>query len=635
MPNPFEKRATEYLRDDEAFLAIVTPEPVTRFFQKPATDERLYDRLTMIIGTPGSGKTTLARLFEFTTLKTLLRNRSIGNYKPLIDTLTMCGAMHNERPVLVGGRLPLEAEYREFHELPYPDEFRTRLMITLLQARTVLVWLRNIEVSGTSLDQVQIVPRSGADAALQAIGGIAGPALQRRALEVERAIYRVAAALVPPDIKNIDKAGAAAYRPFDVVEGFRIGDGEDTLDLRPLVILDDAHSLHPSQFATLTRWLARRELRVARWVLTRLDTLTPGDVIGDPVAKINDAGLSRSRETTVIRMQTGSGRANQRLAFRKMAKDMAGRYLSQMEMFNRRQLRKLSDLLSTEPVVVSPGKRKGLAQRIDAAQRRCGVTVKRRAALEKATDAYLTKTQDCGDDLRLGILSILIKRYVKRVPQRSLFEDGGTDPEPIRPLTADASVADGARIHLLHKYKRPYFFGVDALCDASSENAEQFLQLAARLVSQSETQLIRGTKGPMLASKDQDRLLRERATEMMREWDFPQAALVRQLADGIAGQCLNKSLEGNASLGGGPTAFGIPQEEFDTIPTKSPQLAGVLKFGVAYNVFSLVAGHRTKNRPWCLIQLGGVLLLHYGLTLKRGGFLERRTDDLIRLLPEG
>ena len=135
MPNPFEKRATEYLRDDEAFLAIVTPEPVIRFFKKPAMEERLYDRLTMIIGTPGSGKTTLARLFEFTTLRTLLRNRSIGNYKPLIDTLTTCGAMRDERPILVGGRIPLEAEYREFRELPYSEDLQTRLMITLLQAR--------------------------------------------------------------------------------------------------------------------------------------------------------------------------------------------------------------------------------------------------------------------------------------------------------------------------------------------------------------------------------------------------------------------------------------------------------------------------------------------------------------------
>ena len=42
------------------------------------------------------------------------------------------------------------------------------------------------------------------------------------------------------------------------------------------------------------------------------------------------------------------------------------------------------------------------------------------------------------------------------------------------------------------------------------ENAEQFLQLAARLVSQSETQLIRA-KPAMLKSGLQHKLLRERA----------------------------------------------------------------------------------------------------------------------------
>src|SRR5215468_5913904 len=162
MANPFEKRATEYLRDDEAFLAVVTPEPLVTFFQKPAQEGRLYDRLTMIIGTPGSGKTTLARLFQFTTLRTLLRNRGMNSYKPLIDTLTACGAIENERPTLIGGRLPLEAEYRDFWEFPYPEDLKIGLMIALLQARTVLTWLRNIQAAGISLDRVLIVPRSGA-----------------------------------------------------------------------------------------------------------------------------------------------------------------------------------------------------------------------------------------------------------------------------------------------------------------------------------------------------------------------------------------------------------------------------------------------------------------------------------------
>jgi hypothetical protein len=185
----------------------------------------------------------------------------------------------------------------------------------------------------------------------------------------------------------------------------------------------------------------------------------------------------------------------------------------------------------------------------------------------------------------------------------------------------------------MHRYARPYFFGIDVLCDASSENAEQFLQLAGRLVSQSETQLIRD-KVATLSSGTQHRLLREKASEILRDWDFPQHHLVRRLADGIAAECIAKSLEPNASLGAGASAFGIPQEEFDEIPSKYPNLARVLQFGVAYNSFMLVPNHGTKRKMWCLIELGGVLLLHHGLTLRRGGFLERRSDDLVRLLGE-
>jgi hypothetical protein len=80
MENPFLRRATEFLRDDEAFLAIVSPEPVTYFLGRPGKAGTLYDRLVLLRGTPGSGKTTLARLFEFPTLATLLRNESFTGH---------------------------------------------------------------------------------------------------------------------------------------------------------------------------------------------------------------------------------------------------------------------------------------------------------------------------------------------------------------------------------------------------------------------------------------------------------------------------------------------------------------------------------------------------------------------------
>ena len=632
MANPFEKRATEYLRDDEAFLAVVTPEPLVTFFQKRAEEELLYDRLVVVVGTPGSGKTTLARLFQFATLNTLLRNRDITNYRPLIDTLTACGAIDNERPKLIGGRLPLEAEYRDFWEFPYPDDLKINLMISLLQARTVLAWIRNIQISGLLLEQIEIVPRTDADAALSAIGGKTGPGLLDRAREVERAIYDISAALVTPEIEDIKREAIAAYRPFDVIEAFRITSDEEMLLLRPLVIFDDAHSLHPVQFTAFRDWLSRRELKVSRWILTRLDALNPSDVLLDRTTSADESGIKRSREITVIPMQRGEDRASQRRAFRKMAKDMAGRYLSQMEVFNRRRLRRLGDLLSTKAELLPTGKRQQIGKHVDMLQRRYGVSAERRYRLEKEIGHYLANTGENGEDLLLGILSVLLERYAKRT-QPSLFDDGSDNAEPSRPLKVDAGVADGARIHLLHKCERPYFFGIDTLCDASSENAEQFLQLTARLISQLETQIIRG-KDAMLTSNLQDKLLRERATEMMSEWSFPQCQLVRRLANGIADECLIKSLEGNASLGGGATAFGIPQEEFDTIPRTHHRLAQILQFGVAYNAFVLVPNHGTKKRLWCLIELGGVLLLHHGLTLRRGGFLERHADDLLRLLGE-
>ena len=636
MANPFEKRATEYLPDDEAFLAVVTPEPLSTFFQRPAEEGKLYDRLAVIIGTPGSGKTTLARLFQYPTLCTLLRNKDLASSKSLIDSLTACSALVGDQPAVVGARLPLEAEYRDFWEFPYPDDLKTGLMVALLQARTVLTWLRSFVTAGVSLEEVEIVPRAGTDAALTSIGGVSGPSVLQRASAVELAIYRISAALMPPDVSEIDAAAATAYRPFDVIESIQIRNAERTLLLRPLVIFDDAHSLHPAQLVAMKRWLARRELKVARWILMRLDALTPADVLTEHAnsEKPNEPGLKSSREITSIWLQSSEDRANQRRSFRKMAKDMANRYLQKMDVFNRRGLNSLSNLLATEPETIAPGKREQLRTQLDALQRRNGVSSTRRSALETEVDRYLSASGEAGEDVKLAMLAILFARYAKRIPQQGLFEAGTADIEPARPLIADSDVADGARLHLMHKHARSYYFGIDLLCDASSENAEQFLQLAARLVAQSETQLIR-RKPAMLTSRVQHSLLREKAAEIIRDWDFPQHQLVRRLSDGIAAECVEKSLEPNASLGGGASAFGIPQDEFDTIPAKYPNLAGVLQFGIAYNSFMLVPNYGTKKQRWCLIELGGVLLLHHGLTLRRGGFLERRTEDLVRILGKG
>jgi hypothetical protein len=542
-------------------------------------------------------------------------------------------------PAVAACRLPLEAEYRDFWEFPYPDELKAGLMIGLLQARAVLSWLRSLQTAGHSLDSVTVVPKAEAEASKIAIGGTNPHDVLARARQIESSIYNVSAALVPPDVSELGADAVAAYRPFDVIDAFLVRDGDSDIRLRPLAIFDDAHNLHPLQLAALRRWLARRELRVSRWVLMRLDALTPGEVLTDTTADLpgegEEPGLNRPREITTIWLQSRDDRGNQRRGFRRMAKDMANRYLGQMEIFRRRGLNSLGDLLSTDGEPIAAGQRDTFVRSLTSLQRRNMVSAERRRELEQEIERYAQSTsgEDVDTDVRLSMLSILMHRYAKRVPQGSLLENAAADVPPSRPITADSGIADGAKIQLMHRFDRPYYYGIDMLCDASSENAEQFLQLASTLVAQSETLLIRG-KAPTVRGGLQHQLLRRKAADMIDEWDFPQCRAVRRLADAIGKQCVEKSLEPNASLGGGANAIGILQEEFDAIPRSHPELARVLQFGVAYNAFTLVPKHGTKKREWCLIELGGVLALHHGLTLRRGGFLERRTEDLLAMIAE-
>ena len=631
MPNPFEQRATEYLRDDEAFLAVVTPEPLAAFFQKPAAEGRLFDRLTLIVGTPGSGKTTLARLFEFPTISTLLRKQSMTEYRPLLDMLTECGGIRKNQPAVVGTRVPMESEYRELWDMPYPVEIKNRFLIGLLQARAVLSWIRKLEASGVPLDDIRVIPRQDAQAGLRAIGGTSGEDVFARARAIELAIYKVSAALLAPPLESVGPDATAAYRPFDVIEALGIRSDPTVLHLRPLVILDDAHTLHNEQFAFVRQWLTRRELRVSRWLLTRLDALAPSDVLAETPGVGHDSGFDRARDVTRISMQDRGRRRYDRVLFRRMAADMASRYLAQMPTFGRRRLNSLADLLATDPEPITGARLVELRTHVTDLRRRYGITERRHADFESRVRRHLRNAVDASEDLELAMLSILYERYARRTRGGSLFGDA-VDPDPRRPILVDGSVADGARIQLHHKYGRPYYFGIETLSDASSENAEQFLRLSARLVAQLETRLIRRTGSATLKSREQHKLLVERATELVHDWDFPESSLVRRLAERIARDCRARTLEGSAPLGAGANAVGVPQEEFNILVEKDIRLARVLKFGVAYNAFSVLPNHGTKNRAWCLIELGGVTIVRFGLTLKRGGFVERRAIDLRQFL---
>ena len=273
-------------------------------------------------GTPGSGKTTLARLFEFPPLTALLRNRSSSNYQALAGALAECGAIKGDLPAIIGCRLTMETDYRDVWEFPYSDTLRIGLLTTFVQARAVLTWFRHLASAGVLPSRIRIIPRPDAESAADSIGGTGGEGVLARAREVEAAAYEVVGALIAPKEEGLSQTLTGAYRPFDVIDRIAVEDPVDaskSQSLHPLVILDDANYLHPGQFRALQYWLARRELRIARWMIARFDILLPKEaltaVTEDRGDRTDFPGLTASRDIEVVRLQSSGPRREQRRGF--------------------------------------------------------------------------------------------------------------------------------------------------------------------------------------------------------------------------------------------------------------------------------------------------------------------------------
>lgn len=150
MANPFLRRATEYIRDASAFLSIVSPEPLITFVGNNPDKARLFEMPVRVVGSPGSGKTMMATLVEFRMVEAIVRDQSSENNRTLAAALSKSGFVDNLIPQVAAVRLPMESEYRDFWELPYDEPIKIKLLLSLIQARTILALFRNLTGTHTT-----------------------------------------------------------------------------------------------------------------------------------------------------------------------------------------------------------------------------------------------------------------------------------------------------------------------------------------------------------------------------------------------------------------------------------------------------------------------------------------------------
>ena len=627
MDNPFKKRATEYFEDPSSLISVLSPEPLKRFFA--GNSESYLDRLVTIVGTPGSGKTSIARLVEFDTIIALLSSQQTRDFKELGQALRECQILVKSLPQILACRLPTTSDMRNIWELPYSLKIRKALLCSLIQARSVLGWLRKLESAEVDLALVKINIRPQYEVQSRLIQASNVLEFREHARLVEEKIFRIITALVPPNEADLAKLGPeTTYEAFQLIETITVAAIPNVTDsavvLRPLCILDDAHELHPEQYVEVESWLKGRELKVARWLMTRVDAINPETL--RKALQENDStsfGSTKDRDWILRLMQRGS---SERRAYRATVKDIAKRYIDQMPLLRRRvQFESCLDAIAPK---LTSSDQKELEKSVASAKAESGFSKERLAQIESWIPNGLSAEE------RLALTRVLVYREIKRTPQGDLFATESQGPEELPDArSVSAQLVTGANLQLLHQFERPFYYSFDRLADASGENIEQFIHLAGVLVEQIETKVIRG-KDPKLDAKSQHLALVNTAKDAIDNWNYPYSTEVRRLVKFIASKCITRTLETNAPLDDGANAFGILQSEMDKFQKEGGRLVLVLHNALAYNAITLTEGYECKKKTWCLFQLGGLPILANGLTFSRGGFCEGTLGQLISSIEE-
>ncbi len=620
--NPWHKRANEFIREANELLPLVSPQPIKKFFQKEG--ERLFDRLVVVVGSPGSGKTTLARLLDMRTLAAAPDFKSNSDVRDLLASLAKAEVLQDLQPAVLALRLPTGGQLRSIWDLPYDERLRHRLLRSMIQAKAVLGWLRSLEDVGVDLGGVRIVTTSHAEAAREAVDADDVAQFRERARATERAIFKLTGALVAPPASELGAhLSDVAYEPFAIIESIIVSDAwrGTELRLRPMIILDDAHELHPSQLENIDLWLRDREVKVARWILTRADSLNLDDfrrVLRDEERAA--PGTKPGRDRIRVLLQDTDNR--ERKEFKAIAEDVAKRYLQPLASLHRRGSLNLKNLLNRVPApTISDTELRLVLEENERLAEKNNLSAEQVAAMESAYPEEITR------DVKAGVTRILLHRELRRTPQQSLFGSISEDEPSFQDLPkVQRALATGAELQLLHRFGRPFYFGFDRIADAANENIEQFVTLASVLVDQLETQAIRG-RPLSLDARQQHKAVREHAQKLVDEWDFPYAPQVRRLVDHIGERCLDLTLRDNAPLADGANAFGVALAELSQLDGND-DLARVLHFALAYQALVLVEPYNCKGRTWALLELGGVPILAKGLPLSRGGFAEGTLSQL-------
>jgi len=517
--NPFRYRASEQAYGEDQFLSLFGPAAIGLL-----THEPIWDRLVLFESAPGGGKTTLLRLFTPGVLRRLYRNRATDDDRKLFNRLLDLGALSQEGPSLLGILINCRDQFAEIETRIEDHQTGIRWFFGLMDARVTLMTLRGIlNFTGrpfpSGLAEIEFRPKidEGSHPPEQSLSG---DQVFEDARDRESQFASALDSLVGLDPSNDIRRSQLNW--LRTLSGADIYVNGQKLVEKVLFMFDDVHELSSNQMLALKQELLGREIKVGRWMASRLDVL--------PSEEILTSARTEGRDYIQIRIEKWA--RDHGADFQRLLLDIADRRCRQSNL----AIESLSSCLSSkldnrEEVTL-----------VNRAYEHAMEVVKQDTGSVALYDNWVKETEREGDvtperAIDWRALSILIARHRSK-PQMSMdIPLSGSD----LPSGRSADVRAAASLFLMAEYQVPYYFGIDNISRMASLNIEQFIELAGDLFEQVILlgALSRGSRPRRLTATEQEAIVRKLSVKRFDSIprDVPFGQDVQQLVGSIGEYC--------------------------------------------------------------------------------------------------
>jgi hypothetical protein len=621
--NAFKIRAADApIIETSQFLQLYCP----LLLDQLQHDDLFVPKLIVVRGSPGSGKSSLLRLFETDTLLALHGRKSQSSDQDLVERLSELGILSERGPKIIGIYIQCDSSLRDIANLSQ-EQGTLRLFNTLLDTRIVVSFLRALRRLAAS-SCVQLAH----DCVLEPLpSGDAPPVVFSEARSVDQMeqlctiVERDFGTLLnsfpddplPTSIQPHARVYSLSYLALQMQRNPALS------ELMPVVMLDDVQELYPEQRIHLKDEFIRRAA-IPRWLAVRTHVFGLEELI-------SLEGADDGREYREIPLDEIF--QERPAVFGKFSTNVVHRRLQATESLQEVTASDFRDLLrSADERVPSDLASKGLTGMIKRASElpighAFAERLKQTLEVAKHTLPTFSELMDAEKSL------VLLERQANR-GQGSLF------PGMEIPETTDAKTAEAARLFITQRLHGPYYFGFDTLTNVASGNVEQLLSTAAvivdRMIYRAELD-----REQAISAKEQEEILKRCAEAYYGalEEKHRRGSAIRQFVDNLGIFCGEVTYRPNAPIAPGVNGFGLTRQEIleavsnDKIGQDSITFREVLTNAVAGNVLSVrVTKQGQAGSEKIVFYLNRLLCAKFRLPLNYGGWQHLPVKLLIRMM---